>query len=183
MVVGVVLDNRGKPVCCEMWPGNTTDVKSLIPVTDRIRSRSQVGRFCVVADRGMISANTFKELEDPIASFPDNDPCGGIGYRKDPVLGFEAFISDVSLEPVGDLLRQESGLRFLPTLGGSYDCLPVFNILGAELEDFTDPHAGSGHEFEQEAVPGISGSEDDFIDHILLQDLESGRFPCPEEFS
>src|SRR4030042_1994909 len=30
MVVGVVLDNGGKPVCCEMWPWNTTDVKSLI---------------------------------------------------------------------------------------------------------------------------------------------------------
>lgn len=63
MVVGVVLDNGGKPVCCEMWPGNTTDVKSLIPVTDRIRSRFQVGQFCVVADRGMISSNTVKELQ------------------------------------------------------------------------------------------------------------------------
>ena len=64
MVVGVVLDNRGKPVCCEMWPGNTTDVKSLIPVTDRIRSRFHVGQFCVVADRGMISAQTVKELQE-----------------------------------------------------------------------------------------------------------------------
>ena len=63
IVIGVVIDNRGKPVCCEMWPGNTTDVKSLIPVTDRIRSRFQVGQFCVVADRGMISANTVLELE------------------------------------------------------------------------------------------------------------------------
>jgi transposase len=70
MVVGVVLDNRGKPVCCEMWPGNTTDVKSLIPVTDRIRSRFHVGQFCVVADRGMISADTLKELEDPGRKVP-----------------------------------------------------------------------------------------------------------------
>jgi transposase len=70
MVVGVVLDNRGKPVCCEMWPGNTTDVKSLIPVTDRIRSRFHVGRFCVVADRGMISADTLKELQDPARNIP-----------------------------------------------------------------------------------------------------------------
>jgi len=70
MVVGVVLDNRGKPVCCEMWPGNTTDVKSLIPVTDRIRSRFHVGQFCVVADRGMISADTLRELEDPGRKIP-----------------------------------------------------------------------------------------------------------------
>ena len=32
MVVGVVLDNRGFPVFCKMWPGNTADVKSLMPV-------------------------------------------------------------------------------------------------------------------------------------------------------
>jgi hypothetical protein len=63
MVVGAVIDSHGKPVCCEMWPGNTADVKSLIPVIGRIRSRFHIGRFCIVADRGMISAETVKELE------------------------------------------------------------------------------------------------------------------------
>jgi len=62
MVVGVVIDSKGKPVCCEMWPGNSADVKSLIPVTDRIRRRFHIGRFCIVADRGMISAQTLEEL-------------------------------------------------------------------------------------------------------------------------
>jgi transposase len=64
MVVGAVIDNKGKPVCCEMWPGNTADVKSLLPVTARIRSRFHVGQFCIVADRGMISAATLKALQD-----------------------------------------------------------------------------------------------------------------------
>ena len=63
MVVGAVIDNKGKPVCCEMWPGNTADVKSLIPVSDRIRNRFQIGQFCLVADRGMISAETLEELD------------------------------------------------------------------------------------------------------------------------
>lgn len=27
MVVGAIIDDKGKPICCEMWPGNTTDVK------------------------------------------------------------------------------------------------------------------------------------------------------------
>jgi transposase len=64
MVVGAIIDDKGKPICCEMWPGNTTDVKTLIPVVDRIRSRFGINRFCVVADRGMISAETVEELED-----------------------------------------------------------------------------------------------------------------------
>jgi transposase len=63
MVVGAVLDEKGKPICCEMWPGNTADVKTLIPVVDRIRNRFHIGRFCVVADRGMISDETINELD------------------------------------------------------------------------------------------------------------------------
>jgi len=63
MVVGTVIDNKGKPVCCEMWPGNTTDVKSLIPVIDRVRSRFYASQFCIVADRGMISADNVKKLQ------------------------------------------------------------------------------------------------------------------------
>jgi len=63
MVVGAVLDQGGNPLCCEMWPGNTADVKVLIPVIDRIRERFHVGQFCVVADRGMISSETLEGLE------------------------------------------------------------------------------------------------------------------------
>lgn len=63
MVVGVIIDDSGRPICCEMWPGNTTDVKTLIPVIDRIRKRFGIKRFCVVADRGMISAETIEGFE------------------------------------------------------------------------------------------------------------------------
>ncbi len=69
MVVGAIIDDKGKPICCEMWPGNTTDVKTLIPVTDRIRKRFGINSFCVVADRGMISNNTIEELENRHISY------------------------------------------------------------------------------------------------------------------
>src|SRR5215218_6354568 len=63
MIVGVVIDAEGRPVCSEMWPGNTADVTVLLPVVDRLRSRFAIGRVCVVADRGMISAPTIAALE------------------------------------------------------------------------------------------------------------------------
>ena len=63
VVIGVVIDRQGRPVCSETWPGNATDVRSLLPVVDRLRSRFGIGRVCVVADRGMISAETLSELE------------------------------------------------------------------------------------------------------------------------
>ena len=63
MIVGLVMDQDGRPLCCEMWPGNTADVTTLLPVVDRLRARFGVGRLCVVADRGMISAETIGALE------------------------------------------------------------------------------------------------------------------------
>src|SRR3954453_153007 len=47
-VVGAVLDGQGRPIRCELWPGNTTDVPKLIPVVDRLRSRFGVHRVCIV---------------------------------------------------------------------------------------------------------------------------------------
>jgi DDE family transposase len=64
MVLGVVIDGDGRPVCSEMWPGNTADVSVLLPVIDRLRTRFAIGRICVVADRGMISQPTIAALEE-----------------------------------------------------------------------------------------------------------------------
>ncbi len=63
MVVGAVLDGAGRPICCELWPGNLTDVNSLVPVVQRLKDRFAIASVCVVADRGMISAKTIKDLE------------------------------------------------------------------------------------------------------------------------
>ncbi len=63
MVVGVVINDEGRPICCEMWPGNTTDVTTIKSVSERIRQRFNIKRFCIVADRGMISATNLNYLE------------------------------------------------------------------------------------------------------------------------
>ena len=63
MILAVVIDAEGRPLCTEMWPGNTADVTTLIPVIDRLRTRFAIERVCVVADRGMISDETLAELD------------------------------------------------------------------------------------------------------------------------
>jgi len=63
MVVGMVLDRNGNPVCSELWSGNTADVKSLVLIVDRLQDRFGIGSVCIVADRGMISAETLAEVE------------------------------------------------------------------------------------------------------------------------
>ncbi len=63
MVVGAVLDGDGRPICCELWPGNTADVTTLIPIVDRLWRRFHIRQVCIVADRGMISQHTITDLE------------------------------------------------------------------------------------------------------------------------
>lgn len=63
VVLGIVLDEKDRPIASFLWPGNTADVTTLLPVVERLRRRFGVGRICVVADRGMISATTITAFE------------------------------------------------------------------------------------------------------------------------
>ena len=80
MVVGMVLSGEGRPICCEMWPGNTTDVTTLLPVVRRLRERFGIAQVCVVSDRGMISDATVAALED---TFPGLKYILGARLRSD----------------------------------------------------------------------------------------------------
>ena len=62
-VFGSVLDNDGKPICTEIWPGNTADVTTLLPIAYRLKNRFHIEHVCLVADRGMISQNTIDSLK------------------------------------------------------------------------------------------------------------------------
>ncbi|MFO7930519.1 MAG: IS1634 family transposase [Desulfosalsimonas sp.] len=69
MVVGAVLNEEGRPICCEMWPGNTADVSTLVPLVERLSHRFRIRKICVVADRGMISHENLKKLEESGISY------------------------------------------------------------------------------------------------------------------
>ena len=66
MVVGIVVDSGGRPLCSEMLPGNTADITTLVPVLKRIQGRfGGVKDFCIVADRGMLKQKWIDYLESP----------------------------------------------------------------------------------------------------------------------
>jgi len=98
MVVGAVIDHTGKPVCCEMWPGNTADVKTLIPVINRVRSRFNTGRFCMVADRGMISADNVNELEQRQIPYIFGTRMRKVKEIKEDILSYPGRYKDVRPE-------------------------------------------------------------------------------------
>jgi transposase len=69
MIVGMALDVEGRPICCEMWPGNIADVKTLLVVVKRMKERFRLREITIVADRGMVSQATldaFEQSEPPV---------------------------------------------------------------------------------------------------------------------
>lgn len=63
IVLGIVLDDADRPIASFLVPGNTADVTMLLPVVRRLRERFGIARACIVADRGMISADTMAALD------------------------------------------------------------------------------------------------------------------------
>lgn len=109
MVVGAVIDSKGNPICCEMWPGNTADVKTIIPVIDRIRSRFQVVNCCIIADRGMISSENKKELEKRGIFYILGARMRKVKEIKEEVLSHPGRYKDV--RPEGLLSKDPSPLK------------------------------------------------------------------------
>ena len=63
VVLVIVLDDAYRPIASFLMPGNTADVTLLLPVVKRLRERFGIREACIVADRGMISADTIAALE------------------------------------------------------------------------------------------------------------------------
>jgi len=63
VVVGAMLSGDGRPISCEVYRGNQTDVRALLPVVDRARERFNLSEVCFVADRGMVSSEVIDGLE------------------------------------------------------------------------------------------------------------------------
>jgi transposase len=110
MVVGVVINDEGRPICCEMWPGNTTDVKTLITISEQMQRRFNIQRFCIVADRGMISAENLNYLEgnDKIAYIL------GTRMRKDKEVREQVLTCGgryKEVHPIGTKAKDPSPLR------------------------------------------------------------------------
>ncbi len=63
LVVGVVMRRDGFPVCCEIWPGSTSDMTTIKPVVDALRKRFRIRKVVLVCDRGMVSKGNLEALE------------------------------------------------------------------------------------------------------------------------
>jgi len=63
VVLCVAVDRHGWPIAWDILPGNTADIPAFVAMLTTLRARFRLGRVVVVADRGMVSAQTLALLE------------------------------------------------------------------------------------------------------------------------
>jgi hypothetical protein len=51
--MGLLIDTQGLPLSFDIFPGNTNDCKTLLPVLSKVKNDYSVGRVIVVADKGI----------------------------------------------------------------------------------------------------------------------------------
>lgn len=62
VVVGIVMRRDGRPIACEIWPGNTSDMKAMAEVAAILSKRFAIEKVVVVCDRGMVSRKNLDDL-------------------------------------------------------------------------------------------------------------------------
>ena len=60
--MGLFMDTEGIPITYDLFPGNTLDKKTLIPMMDSIRKDYNLGRVLIVGDRGMMSGDNIRQI-------------------------------------------------------------------------------------------------------------------------
>jgi thiol-disulfide isomerase/thioredoxin len=55
--MGLLMDTRGIPIMYDLFPGNTHDCETLMPILDKVKKDYEVGRTIVVADKGVNTAD------------------------------------------------------------------------------------------------------------------------------
>jgi len=63
VVLCVAVDRHGWPIAWDILPGNTADIPAFVAMLTTLRERFHLRRVVVVADRGMVSAQTLALLE------------------------------------------------------------------------------------------------------------------------
>lgn len=63
VVMGLVMDEHGIPIDYDLFPGNTSEFSTMLPMIKRIRKDYDLKKLVVVADRGLNSNENLAELK------------------------------------------------------------------------------------------------------------------------
>jgi hypothetical protein len=113
LVIGVVMRRDGMPVCCEIWPGNTADVTTMVPVIETLKKRFRIKKVIVVCDRGMVSKKNLEAFEKAKYPYIVGMKMRGLVEVRDEVLGRAGRYHEVSDNLHVKEVLVEGGRRYI----------------------------------------------------------------------
>jgi transposase len=69
VVLGLLTDTDGIPLCFEVHPGNTFEGKTLNGIIDKIKNKFTIRRFIFIADRGLFSFDNLQHIKEQKGEF------------------------------------------------------------------------------------------------------------------
>tara|TARA_Y100000746_G_C15443875_1_gene424130 strand:- start:66 stop:1619 length:1554 start_codon:yes stop_codon:yes gene_type:complete len=64
IVLSVAINKEGRPLAYDIFPGNTFEGQTLLPLLLKLKKHMEIGKVIIVADRGMGSQNNLSLLKD-----------------------------------------------------------------------------------------------------------------------
>ena len=114
--------------------------------------------------------------------FLDDHSDGSIRDRKYPALRFNRFVFHIHPQPAYHLSRDEDRLSLFSAFRVLDGKILIVHVSGGGLQDFTDSHAASCHQFQDKPVSRLRCPEDDPIDSLFLDYVPVDRFAEPVDF-
>ena len=69
VVLGLLTDTDGIPLCFEVHPGNTFEGKTLNGIVDKMKNKFTIRRFIFIADRGLFSFDNLQHIKEQKGEF------------------------------------------------------------------------------------------------------------------
>ena len=100
LVIGIIMDQKGFPIGHEVWEGNKSDKPAFKEVIEKIKKKYSIGKVIMVADRGMVSEDNIKYLEENGYEY-----ILGVKMRQMSKIRKEILLSDEGFEDIGKRLK------------------------------------------------------------------------------
>lgn len=103
ITIGLLVTPEGLPIAHDVFTGNTVDKETVAGILDKLRQRFNIGHCVFVGDRGMVSQETLRLLEEAGYSYV-------IGYHKRGRVLSETLLAEHT--DLAAYTRSDGGLLF-----------------------------------------------------------------------
>ncbi len=94
---------------------------------------------------------------DHFSGFHDHLSGSLVRYRENTGIVCITLLLGIFLEPIGNLLRDETRFPVFSAFWVPEDQFPTLYVPFCQIEDLADPEIAPGHQFHNQPAPGFHG--------------------------